>query len=97
MEIDSSSMRSWLNTLGLVAGILMPFFNIPLIIRIIRRKTSQDISLTWVFGVWICIVGMFPSSLMSHDMVLKGFGISNLLLFSAVVVVVWIYHKEPPL
>jgi hypothetical protein len=76
------------------AGILMPFFNIPLMVRIAKRGTSEDISLAWLFGVWGCIVAMFPSTLASTDPVLKAFGLSNVVLFSMVVVVVMMYRKK---
>ena len=84
-----------MKTLGMVAGVMMPLFNIPLIVRIVRRKTSKDISVPWVVGVWFCMLFMLPSSLISDDMVLKSFCISNVALFSIVAIVVWIYHKEP--
>lgn len=71
----------------------MPLWNIPLIVRIVRRKTSRDISLWWVFGVWGSIVLMFPSAFRSTDVVLKSFGWSNITLFSVVVVVVFMYRK----
>jgi hypothetical protein len=44
----------------MVSAVLMPFFDIPLIARIIRRKSSEDISLVWTFGIWVCILGMLP-------------------------------------
>ena len=79
--------------LGLVAGITMPLWNIPLIIKIVRRRSCADISFLWLFGVWGSIVLMLPSSLLSSDVVLKGFGISNFLLFSVVVAVVLKYAR----
>jgi len=81
-----------INKLGMVSAILMPFFDIPLIWRIFRRKSAEDISLVWTFGIWICILGMFPSSLVSPDPILRAFGIVNVILFTAVVVAVVIYH-----
>ena len=56
-------MESSFQILGVVSGVLMPFFNIPLILRIARRRSSEDISVAWVVGVWLCIVGMVPASL----------------------------------
>jgi len=88
-------MDEFSKSVGLFAAILMPFWNIPLVVRIIRRKTSKDISLLWLFGVWSCIVLMLPASLQSSDSVLRGFGFSNAILFSVVVVVVLIYYREP--
>jgi uncharacterized protein with PQ loop repeat len=87
-------LESTWKTIGMVAGVSMPLFNIPLIVRIVRRKTSKDISLSWVIGVWVCMVLMMPSSLVSKDMVLKSFSISNVFFFSIVVLVVVIYHNR---
>jgi hypothetical protein len=80
--------------LGMICAIAMPFFDIPLIMRIVRRKSSEDISLIWVFGIWLCILGMLPASLVSSDKILVVFSIVNTLLFTAVVVVVVIYHPS---
>lgn len=87
-------METLIKNLGIIGGVLMPVFNIPLIVRIVRRKTSKDISLTWVLGVWVCMVLMLPSSLVSDDIVLKSFCISNVFFFSIVVLVVFIYHNR---
>jgi len=81
-----------IKTLGMVSAVAMPFFDIPLIVRVVRRKSSQDISLVWTFGIWACIVGMLPASLVSADPILKAFGIVNVVLFTAVVVAVVMYH-----
>ncbi|MDD3374261.1 MAG: hypothetical protein PHY73_00875 [Candidatus Omnitrophica bacterium] len=78
---------------GLIAAIALPFWNIPLVIRIIKRKSSKDISLLWVIGVWICLILMAPSGFASEDIVWKVFNIVNLVLFSLVFVVALIYHK----
>ena len=68
----------------MAAAIIMPLWNIPLISRILKRKSSEDISLFWVIGVWICIVAMLPSAIVSSDSILKTFGIANSVLFSGV-------------
>lgn len=78
--------------LGVVSGVLMPFFNIPLIVRIARRRSSADISLAWVVGVWLCIVGMVPSSLQSSDVVLYAFGVVNVVFFTGVLIAVLCFH-----
>ncbi len=79
-----------LEKIGLIAAIVLPFFNIPLIIKMIRRKSSSDISMTWAIGVWICILLMFPSGVQSRDIVWKTFNIVNIVLFSGVFfTVVW--------
>ena len=83
-----------IENIGLAAGIIMPFFNIPLIVRIIRRKSSADISISWVMGVWVCAILMAPSGFTSKDMVWRCFNIVNLVLFTGVVIAVWRYRNK---
>lgn len=78
---------------GLVASVVMPLWNIPLIVKIIKRRSSADISLGWVLGVWVCCVLMAPSGFMSKDIVWRTFNIVNLVLFTGVVVTVLKYRK----
>jgi hypothetical protein len=80
--------------IGMSGGIIMPLFNIPLILRILRRGSSGDISLVWVTGVWCCVLAMLPSSLQSPDPVLVVFGIINSLFFSAVFFTVLYFHPD---
>lgn len=77
---------------GIASAILMPFFNLPLMLRIIRRRSSEDISLVWVVGVWICVMGLLPSSLQSPDRILFAFGVVNAVLFSGVFFSVLYFH-----
>jgi len=77
---------------GMIAGITMPLFNIPLIYKIWKRKSSSDISLTWALGVWSTIVIMTPSALLSADPVFRIFGIANAFLFTLVVIFVLKYR-----
>lgn len=81
-----------IQTLGMVSGIMMPFFNLPLMLRIIRRRSSQDISLVWVVGVWFCVMGLLPSSLQSPDPILLAFGVVNALFFTGVFLSVLYFH-----
>jgi len=81
-----------IQTLGMISGLIMPFFNIPLILRIIQRRSSEDISLVWAVGAWICVMGMVPQSLQSPDSVLMTFGIVNGLFFTGVFVSVLLFH-----
>lgn len=74
----------WVQTLGLVSSIVLPFFNIPLMMRMIRRRSSQDLSLTWVIGVFLCLLGMLPAGLRSTDLIFKVFAVVNLIFFSGV-------------
>lgn len=72
----------------------MPVWNIPLIWRIFRRKASGDISLGWLFGVWICMLLMLPSAWMATNIQLRGYAFSNIIFFTMVVVVVLMYRKN---
>ena len=71
--------------LGLVASIVLPFFNIPLMIRMFQRKSSEDLSLTWVIGVFVCILATVPAALRSPDIIFKIYQIVNVIFFSGVV------------
>jgi hypothetical protein len=83
-----------IKALGVVSGFLMPIFNIPLIVRIIRRRSSSDISLVYVIGVWVCVIGMLPSSLKSPDPVLRAFGLMNAIFFTGVFICVLWFHSS---
>ncbi len=84
------SLIQWI---GMIAAAVMPLWNIPLIMKIYKRKSAGDISLIWVTGVWFCVVLMVPSSIVSTDMVLKIFGISNSILFTFVFLTVLKYRN----
>ena len=77
-----------------IAAIVLPLWNIPLIVRVIKRKSSEDISIYWVMGVWICFLLMAPQALTSSDIVWRAFNIMNLILFTAVVIAVLAYRKK---
>lgn len=72
--------------IGIIAAIVLPFWNIPLIVRMEKRKSSKDVSLYWIFGVWICFILMLPSALSSQDVVFKVFSIVNIIMFSLVAI-----------
>lgn len=73
-----------IRTLGLLAAVLMPFWNIPLILRIRRRRSSSDLSLGWALGVFACILLMLPAGLASPDRIFRLFSILNAVLFTGV-------------
>ena len=81
-----------MRTVGLVAAIVLPFFNIPLIVRVIQRRSSQDISLVWAVGVWVCIIAMFPSSITSADPIMVAYSIVNTIFFTATAAVIIYFH-----
>lgn len=82
-----------LTKIGLIAAIVLPLWNIPLIVRMYKRKSSKDISLYWVFGVWVCLALMLPAGIKSADIVFKAYTILNVILFSAVVICAIFYRK----
>ena len=75
-----------IETLGLIAAVVLPFWNIPLIIRIGRRRSSKDLSLWWTVGVFVCLLLMLPAGLTSTDLVFKVFSVVNIVLFGAVAI-----------
>jgi uncharacterized protein with PQ loop repeat len=85
---------SKIQIIGLIASIVLPFFNIPLIIRIIRRKSSEDLSLVWLFGVYGCLILITPTGWMSTDFTFKVFCLTNVALFSGVVFLVLFYRLK---
>ncbi|MFA5068618.1 MAG: hypothetical protein WC300_06095 [Candidatus Omnitrophota bacterium] len=84
---------SLLAIISLIAGIALPFWNIPLIARIIKRRSAEDISLLWGIGVWTSLLFMLPHGLITDEIVLRCFTISNFLLFTITFIIVLIYHK----
>ena len=80
--------------LGMISAVAMPLFDIPLMMRVVRRKSSEDISLVWLLGIEFCILGMFPASLLSPDIILRVFGAVNVVLFTATTAAVLWYHPE---
>jgi len=81
-----------IRTIGFIAAVILPFWNIPLILRMERRKSSGDLSLWWTLGVFACSLVMLPSAATSSDAVFKAFSFTNIVLFSGVVVQVLRYR-----
>ena len=79
--------------IALIAAIVLPLWNIPLIVKIIKRKSSRDISLAWALGVWICFVIMAPDALTSDDLVWRAFNMVNLVLFTGVMIAVISFRR----
>ncbi len=86
----------WVNTIGQLAAVILPLWNIPLIYKIVKRKSSCDISLSWAMGVWVCILLMAPSGLTSADKVWKTFNVVNTFMFTLVVATVFKYRHGIP-
>ncbi len=79
---------------GVVASVILPLFNIPLILKIRKRGSSKDFSLTWTFGIMGCTLLMMPSVLITPDIVFKAFGIINFISFSTVMFYILKYHRD---
>jgi uncharacterized protein with PQ loop repeat len=82
-----------LELLALVASVIMPLWNIPLIVKMIQRKSSHDLSLFWLWGVWTCMFLMVPWAVVTQELVLKVFSLVNFVLFSGVVITVMKYRS----
>ena len=95
-DIKFMELETMIKSIGMVASVALPLFNLPLILKIRRRGSSKDISLTWAVGVWACIVLMLPSAMVSTDAVFRVFSVVNSVLFSGVLIYVLRYRKEPP-
>ena len=81
-----------------VAAAALPLFDIPLIVRIARRRSSADISVSWIIGLWVCSVGMAPAAIISsEDLVWKTFNVVNVVLLTAVLIAVIYYRNGRPL
>ena len=83
-----------IKVVGVVASVILPLFNIPLILKIRKTGSSKDYSLTWTFGIMGCTLLMLPSVLSTHDIVFKAFGIINLVTFSTVMFYILKYHRR---
>ena len=85
-------MKDIIELVGTVSGVALPLFNIPLIMRLLQRKSSQDMSIVWAVGVWVCIVLMTPQGLRSSDVAFRLYSIVNIFFFSVVVFLVLKYR-----
>ena len=81
-----------IQTLGLIGAVVLPLWNIPLILQIRKCRSSKEISLAWAIGVFVCLLCMLPGGLRSPDPVYRVFTVVNVLLFSGVVVQVLRYR-----
>ncbi len=79
--------------IGILAGAALPLFNIPLIMKLLTRKSSKDYSMVWVIGCWACAILMFPAAIMGDDIAFKVFCTVNVVLFSIVTFLVIKYRN----
>jgi uncharacterized protein with PQ loop repeat len=85
-----------LKEIGMIAAIVTPLWNIPLIVKLIKTKSSKEFSLLWVFGMWACLTLMTPSGLLSTDTTFLVLSILNFTMFSAVLFCVVLYRNGHP-
>lgn len=82
--------------IGMVTGVILPCFNLAQIWRMVKFKSSHDVSLVWCLGVWACIMLMLPSALISEDAVYRVFSMINVAFFSALTGTVIYYRIRSP-
>ena len=88
-------MENWIEKIGIVSSVALPFFNIPLIMHLWKRKRSDDLNLTWALGVWVCIVLQTPQALRSTDPAFRSYGVVNIFFFSIVAfMIVWYRRRK---
>jgi uncharacterized protein with PQ loop repeat len=85
-------MINW-ETIGLWAGIILPLWDIPLIVRIIQRKSSADISVIWMWGLWGSSVLMAPIAFVKHNTNAIAFNIVNVVTLTVLLIYVLKYHQ----
>ncbi len=83
-----------IDKIALAASIVLPLWNIPLIIRIIKRRSSGDISIYWAIGVWTCLLAMLPSGIRSDFLVWRVFTAANFVFFSFVAISTLIFRDR---
>lgn len=86
--------EDWKTILATVSGVALPLFNIPLIVRLLKRKSAEDMSVTWAIGVWVCIVGMTPQAFRSPDPSFRIYGYVNIVFFTVVAFLIVKYRMK---
>jgi uncharacterized protein with PQ loop repeat len=81
-------------TIGLWAGIMLPLWDIPLIVRVLKRKSASDISVVWAWGIWGSSILMAPSAFVSGDKAAIGFNLTNCITLTIVLIVVLKYQRK---
>lgn len=82
-----------METIGFWAAVILPLWDIPLIVRVVQRKSSQDISLIWAAGIWVTAVLMAPSAFISGNKLAIGFNTMNVIMLTGVMIVTVKYRK----
>lgn len=89
-------MDGWMQQMAMVGGLVLPLFNVPLILAIRKRRSSEGLSMTWALGVWVCIVMMTPQALRSEDIAFRVYGVVNIIFFTIAVFYILKYRRPLP-
>lgn len=82
--------------LGYICSMIVPVFHIPLIMKLVRKKSSQEWSLLSVIGFWIATLGIQPWALMTDDRALTILNTLSLMFISVELVLVIKYRRNVP-
>ena len=83
--INDSAARI-IRILGWTAGLVLPLSNIAFILKLRRRRSSQDVSLSAIGLVWLCLMLMLPAALISPDPIFTWSTIINAGLVTVLVI-----------
>lgn len=86
-------MKDFALYIGMVAGLILPLFNLPLVFKIYRTKSAKDFSLIWGVGIWICLLLMLPQVILTPDLSFRVFGLANFAFFTLVLIAVLRYRS----
>ncbi len=83
-----------LETTALITSIILPFFNIPLIYRISKRRSAEDVSAIWSIGVFVCFIIIEPYALLSGDIVFAVFNSLNIAFFIIINILIFRFRRK---
>lgn len=82
-----------LKTIALIIGIILPFFNIPLIYRITKRRSAEDVSLVWSLGILVCFILMQPHAVIGGEKIFALFNTINIFFLIIMNIQILRFHK----
>lgn len=86
-------MKGLFENISTIAAAVLPLFDIPLILHIMKRRSSKDISVLWAVGLWVTSIALAPAGILNPNWASKLFNIVNVIMLTILVVVVWKYRK----
>ncbi len=84
----------FIKDLGTASSMVVPLFHIPLILKLYKKKSSQEWSVISVCGFWISTLGIQPWAMMTSDKALTILNSLSLLFISVEVVLVLRYRMK---